>query len=69
VGLDISINKSLCQVKHAYSHFKITLHVYDCDYKSGEASPKTSDEIKWVFTKELEDYPFPTANRKIFAHL
>lgn len=54
-----------CTVKHAYTHFKITLHAYACEVLSGTASPKSTDELKWVLPQALQDYPFPTANKKV----
>ncbi|MDA8774046.1 A/G-specific adenine glycosylase, partial [Chlamydiia bacterium] len=64
-SLDVSIISPLCSVKHAFSHFKITLHVYSCQYISGNAHPNSSTELKWVDPKELTHYAFPTANKKI----
>lgn len=57
--------KKLIEIKHAYSHFKITMHAYFCRIKDGIPKPKESREIKWVNVDELQDYPFPKANRKL----
>ena len=65
--LDVLIISPLCSVKHAFSHFKITLHVYSCQYISGKAHPNSSTELKWVDPKELTRYAFPTANKKIIS--
>lgn len=53
------------KLKHAYSHFKITLHAYICQITEGEPQPKTSQKIQWVPIQELDQYPFPKANRKL----
>jgi A/G-specific adenine glycosylase len=52
-------------VRHAYTHFKITLHAFECDYVSGVAKPKASQKIKWVLPQELKEYAFPKANRTV----
>ncbi len=64
-GLEVKINKKITSVKHAYTHFKITLHAYDCRYVSGKAMAYTTDDIRWVSLDELEKYPFPKANSKL----
>lgn len=57
--------QKLIEIKHAYSHFKITMHAYFCRITDGIPKPKESEEIKWVHIDELQDYPFPKANRKL----
>jgi A/G-specific adenine glycosylase len=65
LGIRIAIRKELMQLKHAYSHFKITMHAYICDYIDGTPSPKASTEIRWVEAAKLAEYPFPKANRQL----
>lgn len=54
-----------CTVNHAYSHFKITLTAWKCQVKSGKARAKSAEKLEWVSLKELDKYPFPTANKKV----
>ena len=68
-SLSVEVKELFCAVKHAYSHFKITLHAFRCIYTSGEPVPKSSDEIKWVKVTDLHLYPFPTANKKVLEQL
>lgn len=63
-GLTVDIITELATIKHAYSHFKITLTVFVCQYIDGIAQPKHSDEVKWITVDELDQYPFPKANSK-----
>lgn len=69
LGVEVNITKPFMKLDHAYSHFKITLHAYICELVSGEPSPKSSQEIKWIAIDELKDYPFPKANRKLTEKL
>ncbi len=64
-NLNVKLEKKITTVKHAYTHFKITLHAYECAYISGSASPNTTDEIRWVPITQLKKFPFPKANNKI----
>lgn len=68
-GITIEVGKRLCIVKHTYSHFKITLHAYLCDYKNGTAKPLGCDAVKWIVPKNLTKYAFPAANSKIIKKL
>ncbi|MHC5083919.1 MAG: A/G-specific adenine glycosylase [Planctomycetota bacterium] len=64
-GIDIEVGKRLTIVKHVYSHFKITLHAYVCDYTSGTAKPLACDAVKWIKPADLKKHAFPGANQKI----
>lgn len=69
LGVEIAITKPFMKLDHAYSHFKITLHAYLCELKNGEPSAKSSQRVLWVPVNELEEYPFPKANRKLTEKL
>ncbi|MBC8044220.1 MAG: A/G-specific adenine glycosylase [Rhizobacter sp.] len=64
-GLKVMVQAEFIAVKHAYTHFKITLHAFRCEYVSGEAAPKQSQEIRWVKPDELLHFAFPKANRRV----
>jgi A/G-specific adenine glycosylase len=66
VGLCVEVLKKLCVVKHAYSHFAVTLHTYLCEPVSGDARPLGCEQIKWVRPKELSRFAFPSGTMKIF---
>ena len=57
------------QIRHAYSHFSITLDAYRFDYVSG--TPKTVDCVdwRWVGVEEIFQLPFHKANHKLFDML
>ncbi len=69
LGIAVEIDKPLMKLDHAYSHFKITMHAYMCKLTSGTPEPKSSQQIKWIGIDELEDYPFPKANRRLTEKL
>jgi len=68
-NLIIDVGKVCATVKHAYSHFKVTLHAYHCAVESGLAKPNSAEELRWIRLSELENYPFPGGNRKILERL
>jgi len=72
LGWDVGIIEKLALVKHAYSHFKIHLHVFICrltgEEKEEEKLP-LNQEFTWIGIHQLEEYPFPGANHKFFPQL
>ncbi len=68
-GLAIEIEKQYCIVKHAYSHFKITLHAFKCQVLGGELEAKSASELKWVSLDDVDTYAFPKANKVVLEHL
>lgn len=68
-GLVVEVASKLGEVKHAYTHFKITMHAFHCQLISGKAKPQKSQEIRWVKIDELEAYAFPKANKVILQKL
>ncbi|MCF7972890.1 MAG: A/G-specific adenine glycosylase [Phycisphaerae bacterium] len=69
LDIEILVNKKLVVVDHAYTHFQVQLHVYVCEFVSGEPQCLACTDIKWVLPSQLARYAFPTANRKIFPVL
>lgn len=65
LGVDVTVQDEITQIKHAYSHFTITLHAYYCTIEDGIPQAKSSQEIRWIERSELPDYPFPKANRTL----
>lgn len=67
--LEIEILKPLVSVNHAYTHFKITLHAFECQYKKGRLQLHGCVNAKWIYPEEIENYAFPGADRKIIEKL
>ena len=65
--IDVAVKGLISNMRHAYSHFRITLHAFHCCYVKG--TPRTSNPYRWVSPEELSQYPFPVANRKIITAL
>jgi A/G-specific adenine glycosylase len=48
-------------VQHAYTHFKVTVHVFPCELISG----REGTNLKWVPLKDLDNYPMGKIDRQI----
>jgi len=68
-GLEVEVGPALPVVRHAYSHFTVKLHPFLCRRVSGQARALAAEVVRWVPVKDLGQYPFPAANRKIEANL
>ncbi|MEY2984468.1 MAG: hypothetical protein RLZZ568_1085 [Cyanobacteriota bacterium] len=69
IGIAIQVTRPLITLDHAYTHFKVTLHVYICQYIAGDPQAIACEEVRWVTLTEMAQYPFPKANSKIIAAL
>ncbi|MCX7840835.1 MAG: 8-oxo-dGTP diphosphatase MutT, partial [Anaerolineae bacterium] len=69
LGIEIAVGKKIATIQHAYSHFKITMHAFECRWVCGRPRALGCAAWKWVAPRELSQYAFPAANRKIIARL
>jgi len=68
-GLVVSAGSFLTRVKHAYSHFRIEMDVFLCDWGSGTVDLNGPVDFRWISPLEIDDYPFPGANLKFIPLL
>lgn len=68
LGIEVEIIGRVSKIKHAYSHFKISLHGYICKQVGGRTIVSGTN-IRWVKLDELTNYPFPKANRNLIDYL
>lgn len=64
-GLRVQRKEALGSVRHAYTHFKVTVHVFRCESLS---IPKNGS-LKWARLRGLEDYPMGKIDRRIAGML
>jgi A/G-specific adenine glycosylase len=69
LGIHIAVGKKLAEIDHAYSHFKITLHAHECQYRSGKVQALGVRAWRWVKPQELKHFAFPAANQPIIRKL
>ncbi|MBI1745498.1 MAG: A/G-specific adenine glycosylase [Acidobacteria bacterium] len=69
LGLSVDVIAPFMSLKHAYSHFSITLHAFYCRYRRGRPQPKSASECRWVSIGKLSDYAFPKANKVLIEVL
>ena len=68
-GISARIISHLCQVKHAYTHFKIQMQVFICHALSGSVRLNGPVDFRWITPDDMDLYPFPGANHKFLGLL
>jgi A/G-specific adenine glycosylase len=71
LGIEVEVGDLFYVVKHAFTHFKITLHAYWCDLLPDSPAPDAIEarDIAWVLPDQLQDYSFGKADRQVIEEL
>lgn len=68
-GIGIMPSNNLLTIKHAYTHFRITLHVLAATYVTGNVQHIGVIDHAWVTIDTIDQYAFATTNLAIIQHL
>jgi A/G-specific adenine glycosylase len=74
LAIEVEVGAHFISVQHAFTHFKITLHAYECRYLGAVApysEPQTLDcqAWRWVQESELAQFSFGKADRLVIEAL
>ncbi|MBU0507217.1 A/G-specific adenine glycosylase [bacterium] len=69
LGIEITVAEQVARVRHAYSHFRITLHAFECRQRSGRVKKIGVADFCWVKPEELKRFAFPKADRVVLEIL
>ena len=69
LAIDVKIGEKLLSFTHLFSNKKFYFTVHICRWVSGDPKPLASQRVLWISPKELCDFPFPAANKKIIDQL
>ncbi len=65
LGAEIHVGEDFGVYRHAYTHFRITLHAFLCELMDGEPRPVEAAGLAWVVPAELGNYPMGKVDRQI----
>lgn len=74
LAIDVEVGEPFAVVDHAFTHFKITLHAFECRFL-GPLPPYREPQAlgvrdwAWVTETQLADYSFGKADRMVIAEL
>ena len=69
VNVIADIDTFVTRIRHAYTHYKITVDVFACRFMSGRVRLNGPADFRWVGLNELDAYPLPKANHKFLPAL
>ena len=70
LGVRIRVGEAFGVYRHAYTHFRITLHAFLCELvDGGEPRPLQAAALEWVRPEALGDYPMGKVDRQIARRL
>lgn len=71
LGIQIEVGAFFVKVNHAYTHFKITLHLFECLYlpEGGQPQALQCADWRWVTETDLSRYAFSAADRQVIDAL
>ncbi len=65
LGISIRPGKRLASVDHTYSHFRITLHAYECRLLKDSPKPLGCQNWRWASPSDLKKLPLSKVDRLI----
>jgi len=67
LGMQVAVIEKLAVIQHAYTQFRVRLHAYRCelDPPNQEIILEAAVEGRWVSLDELDNFAFPSANRRL----
>lgn len=69
LAIEIEVYGHLTTVKHAYTHFRITLHTFHARHVGGAPQAIGCQAWRWVEVDDLALFPLPVTDQKIVAAL
>ncbi|MEW5868019.1 MAG: A/G-specific adenine glycosylase [Chloroflexota bacterium] len=70
LGASIQVHDRLGVYRHAYTHFRVTLHAFHCTLLEGsQPQPIQAHDLRWVPPSELSAFPMGKIDRQISRDL
>lgn len=69
LGIEVKVGKQVLTLRHAYSHFKITLYVFESKLIKGKPRAIEVADVKWLPPRALAAYPMGKTDRLIAESL
>ena len=69
LGVEIEVGRQLATIRHSYTHFRISLHVFECCHLDREPQALDCAGWRWVWPADLQNFAFPVTDRKIIQML
>jgi A/G-specific adenine glycosylase len=65
LAVEIKVGNSLGVYRHAYTHFRVTLHAFQCSLVRGKPRALEHSQVRWIRLQDLPDFPMGKLDRQI----
>ena len=65
LDIEAGVGRKLGVYEHAYSHFRVRVHAFECHLIEGKPKALDHTEIRWVQVKRLDRFPMGKVDRAI----
>jgi A/G-specific adenine glycosylase len=66
LGVEVAVGEALGVYRHAYTHFRVTLHAFACTLVNGaEPQALEASDLRWAAVGHLNQYPMGKVDRQI----
>jgi A/G-specific adenine glycosylase len=69
LAIEVEVGELFVVIQHAFTHFRITLHVFSCRHLAGQPQPIGVRDLLWVKPDDLVQYSFGKADREVIRAL
>jgi A/G-specific adenine glycosylase len=69
LDIDVVVGAEIGVFDHAYTHFSVRVHAFECRLSAGKPRPLEHSRIEWAAPSELERYPMGKVDRQIANRL
>jgi A/G-specific adenine glycosylase len=69
IGIHVRVEKEIASAKHAYTHFRITLHAFHCVHLDGVPKALGCSQWRWARKDQFRKLAFSKADHKIILAL
>ncbi|MCX6025943.1 MAG: A/G-specific adenine glycosylase [Chloroflexi bacterium] len=65
LGIRVRVGRERGALDHAYSHYSVTLHVFECTLVSGTPCAIEAADVRWARARDLARYPMGKLDRQV----
>jgi A/G-specific adenine glycosylase len=69
LDIEVAVRSPLTVIQHAYTHFRITLHAFQCDLVRNQPRALGCADWRWITIDDVDHFAFSAADHKIIAAL
>jgi A/G-specific adenine glycosylase len=65
LGIATRVGRQVAVLEHAYTHFRVTVHAFECLIHRGEPRALEASEVRWADPLKLSSFPMGKVDRAI----